>query len=68
MYDNVQQKTLLYCPKCGEPVEVLVEGYCSDCLNQMQEELWLQNAAYDAWQKLSDRERDTRIKDAVRHA
>lgn len=55
-----------YCPRCGEDVERLHEGYCLDCCERGQAELGAHNARFDQWEAMSDAERDTAIREALR--
>ena len=52
------------CPQCGEPTEVLHEGYCGECYQERQRALDLHNAEQDRWNKLSDAERWSEIRKA----
>jgi len=54
------------CPACGEPTEVLVEGYCEECRDERQRELDEHNASYDRWQGMTDAQRDAEIRGAWR--
>jgi len=56
------------CPQCGDPTEVLHEGYCRDCCTDNQAALDEHNAAWDRWQSFSDAERDAAIRNALRRA
>jgi len=55
------------CPQCGCTCKYLVEGYCRVCQEQNQQELDLHNAEYDQWNKLSETEKNRRIKNATSH-
>jgi hypothetical protein len=54
-----------HCPQCGNETDRLHEGYCEDCRNANQAALDEHNAAYDRWQKMTDRERADDIRRAV---
>lgn len=49
------------CPQCGETTPTLYEGYCEYCRKQNQIELNEHNRSYDAWQKMSNKQRDYEI-------
>lgn len=55
------------CPQCGEPTETLHEGYCAECCSENQARLDAHNAAFDAWKKMTDAQRDTAIRLACKH-
>ena len=57
---------MFYCPHCGEDTETLNEGYCSDCSEELQNELDQHNFEYDRWQSLTDQERWEAIKFEIR--
>lgn len=54
------------CPQCGAFTPVLREGYCAECCEENQARLDAHNAAFDAWDKLTDAERERRIRAAGR--
>ena len=54
------------CPQCSYETETLNEGYCEDCRQNNQNSLDLHNTEYDKWQKLSDNQRQERIKEKLR--
>jgi hypothetical protein len=54
------------CPQCGEPTRQLFEGYCGPCCTENQRRLDEHNAYYDAWQSMTDTQRDAAIKRACR--
>lgn len=54
------------CPQCGEPTFELHEGYCRECCDANQAALDKHNAQYDAWQAMTDAQRDAAIKRACR--
>ena len=56
-----------FCPDCMADVDELKEGYCHDCHKRRQMELDLFNAEYDAWQKLSDEQKEQRIRFRMFH-
>lgn len=56
---------MLFCHQCGGGTETLNEGYCEDCREENQCRLDLHNFSLNAWNKLSDDERDSRIKSAL---
>lgn len=56
------------CPQCGEPTETLHEGYCADCCAENQAALDKHNAEFDAWEAMTPKQRDARIRDAIRKA
>lgn len=62
-----QSETTFDCPRCGEPTETLHEGYCEPCREEGQRSLDAHNARFDWWQGLTPVERDTAIKEAMRH-
>lgn len=49
------------CPECGEPTQVIHEGYCPDCCEYRQAMLDFHNYQYDRWDKMTDAERDAEI-------
>ena len=53
------------CPQCGYDTPDLREGYCEECWHVRQGELDSHNASFDAWEKLTDKERDALIREAV---
>lgn len=53
------------CPQCGEFTPDLHEGYCADCCVDNQAAVDAHNAALDAWERLTDRERGDRIRRAA---
>lgn len=55
------------CPQCGHPTDTLHEGVCEPCRQQNQCELDEFNARQDDWRQLSDKEKEARIKWAIRH-
>ena len=55
---------LLVCPQCGCDTPTLNEGYCEPCRTENQTELDEHNARFDWWEKLSEAEKDTQIKEA----
>jgi hypothetical protein len=55
---------MYFCPQCEAETETLKEGYCEECFNENQLRIDQHNFEYDAWEKLSDKERDHRIKAA----
>jgi len=58
----------LNCPQCGCKTDQLCEGHCAECCADNQVALDLHNAQHDEWQRLTDQQRDARIRDAVRRA
>ena len=56
----------IVCPQCGEPTSLLCEGYCEPCRDANQAELDLHNAEFDAWERLSPKEREEQIRKATR--
>jgi hypothetical protein len=54
------------CYGCGEDygAGTFIEGWCSDCFEARQSELYQYNAKYDAWEKMTDAQRDKAIKEA----
>jgi hypothetical protein len=48
----------LICPGCGDDVESFLEGYCSLCHYDRQEELDNHNNEYDYWQSFIDSHKD----------
>lgn len=63
---DVTQTTPYVCPRCGDDTDELHEGYCEPCCEEGQRALDLHNAEYDAWEAMTDVERDRRIKWATR--
>lgn len=55
-----------HCPQCGETTPELHEGYCRDCCEDNQAALDKHNAQYDAWQAMTDAQRDAAVKRACR--
>ena len=53
------------CPQCGEPTETIHEGYCAECCADNQAALDQHNAAFVAWQNMTDVQRDKAIRRAV---
>ena len=53
------------CPQCGEPTEILHEGYCEGCRDENQRALDQHNITYDWWRKLTDREREKLIRGRI---
>lgn len=53
------------CPQCGFDTDRLHEGYCLECRNERQRVLDEHNAAFDAWERLSDEQRADRIRRAA---
>lgn len=54
-------------PRCDEPEDCLNCGVCEDCINlgmetAEQDELLRHIAEYDAWQRMTDRQREDRIR------
>jgi NMD protein affecting ribosome stability and mRNA decay len=54
------------CPQCGENTPELYEGYCAECCAANQAELDEHNAQFDRWQRMTDKQREFEIKQAVR--
>lgn len=54
------------CPQCAAFTPVLREGVCVACCEENQARLDAHNAAFDAWEKLTARERERRIREAGR--
>lgn len=54
------------CPECGEPTEVLFEGYCEACRDARQEALNNHNAREAFWNRLTKEQRDFYIKAATK--
>ena len=52
------------CPQCGDECDELVEGVCSFCATENQQQLDQHNASFDRWEKLTDGQRDSEIKRA----
>ena len=55
----------MVCPQCGTLTEWMQEGVCEDCCLENQADLDAYNAEYDAWTRLTDAERERRIRDAM---
>ena len=53
------------CQQCGRFVAEMREGVCVDCCAENQARLDMHIAAFDAWEKLTDAERDQKIKIAA---
>lgn len=49
------------CPQCGNETDQFQEGVCAECCEENQQRLDQHIFEYDAWQKLTDAERDARI-------
>lgn len=58
---------MIICPECGDEVESLIDGACSLCTFDKQEELDSHNSRYDYWQGLSDKEREDQIRWSSNH-
>ena len=56
------------CPQCGEETEEFYEGYCKSCCGENQRILDEHNTNYYWWQKLTNNERDQKIKSAIHDA
>jgi len=54
-----------HCTQCGEETEIFYEGYCRACSDMNQAELDDHNHNYDRWQRLSDSQKDSEIKQAM---
>lgn len=54
------------CSQCGAFTPVLREGACVQCCEDNQARLDAHNAAFDAWEKLTEAERERRIRAAGR--
>jgi glutaredoxin len=52
------------CPQCESDTETLNEGYCEECRAENQNRLDQHNFEFDAWSRMSDQDRDNRIKQA----
>lgn len=59
-------KREFYCPQCGHDTPELHEGYCRECCDDRQRALDEHNASFDAWERLTDRERYEKIREAYR--
>lgn len=55
-----------HCPQCGCDTPELHEGYCEECCRDNQAALDQHNAAFSEWQRMTDVQRDKRIRDAIR--
>ena len=53
-----------YCPQCGEYEKRFSEGVCERCCEENQRALDQHNAAFDAWEKLTDEQRADRVRRA----
>lgn len=53
-----------YCDQCGMDAIDFLEGVCADCCKENQRRLDDHNAQHDLWEKLSDSERDTIIRNS----
>lgn len=53
------------CPKCGDDTERLHEGYCFKCCESGQSALDDHNARFDAWERMTDSQREHAIKGAI---
>ncbi len=58
---------LIPCNQCGfeTPKDDFSEGVCVDCCEANQKALDVHNWFYDEWEKLSDKDRETRINMAI---
>ena len=54
------------CPQCGDTTKRLFEGYCEPCCRENQARLDAHNAEFDAWQGMTDAQRNTLINRAAR--
>lgn len=54
-----------HCPQCGCDTPELHEGYCAECSAANQAALDAHNAAFLEWQRMTDVQRDQRIRDAI---
>ncbi len=52
----------LICPGCGDDVESFLEGYCSLCHYDRQEELDNHNNEYAYWESLTGAQREDQIR------
>jgi len=59
---------MFLCPQCESDTETLNEGYCENCREENQSRLDQHNFEFDAWEKLSGNEIDSRIKSAMYNA
>ena len=60
--DDDMEVYFINCPQCGDDVDRMHEGYCQDCSSQNQSELDQHNREYDAWNRMTDDQRDTAIR------
>ena len=49
------------CTQCGEETKEFHEGYCLDCCEDNQKNLDNHNFEFDAWNSLSNEQRENRI-------
>ena len=59
----------LRCPQCGVHTNHhnFQGGVCVSCFRHNQSSLDEHNARFDEWERLSDSQRDSRIRDAARN-
>lgn len=66
MPETERPLTTILCPQCGEPTEMLCEGYCQDCRDERQAALDEHIARFDWWEGLTDPQRGEQIRRATR--
>lgn len=63
--ERKREMKIYECLQCGESTEIWCEGVCGLCWIANQDSLDLHNSTFTEWERLTDDEREKRIKDAT---